>query len=108
MLNKKYRLNRAQINIIYKKGRGRNFDILGVKFLENRVSHPRFAIVIPKKVVKLATGRNRLRRVMFDEISALIKDQKFAQTRDYIIRLYRDEPDTKNLRTKMGEIARDV
>lgn len=108
MLAKKYRLNRAQINTIYKKGRGKNFEISGVKYLDNQVDYARFAIVIPKKAVKLAVSRNRLRRVMFDEINALIKDQKFAKNRDYIIRLYRDVPDEKKLRTQIGEIACDV
>ena len=54
MLAKKYRLSRRQINLIYKRGRGRNFGLLGMKFVENRCLFPRFAVAIPLAVMKKA------------------------------------------------------
>jgi len=107
LLSKKFRLNRRQIDFIYQRGRSRNFGLLGVKFLANRLTFARFAVVIPQKVVKEAVKRNRLRRGIFDEIGRTLKE---IQTRniDLIIRLYRPPEDEKILRTKIREVLRSV
>lgn len=90
MLSKKYRLTRKQINLIYKRGRGQRLGEIGVKFIENNQEHSRYSVIIPKAVVKKVTQRNRLRRVIFDEL------QKIApkKNRDVIIRVFKvsDEP----------------
>lgn len=109
MLAKKYRLNRAEINLIYKKGSGKNFGAMGIKFLANSQVFPRFAIVIPGVVIKKAIARNRYRRVMYDEIGRILKSKDgFRQNNDYIIRLYKVTADEKILRKTIREIAKSV
>lgn len=106
MLQKKYRLNRNEINVIYKKGQGRNFGDFGLKFLENRAACPRFAVVVPQKVVKYAVERNRLRRVIFDELAKVVASPQTI-SRDYIIRLYKPI-DEKLLRQEINKVFKNV
>ena len=107
MLAKKFRLNRRQINLIYKKGKGQKFGILGLKSLAVNLSFSRFAIVVPLAVLKKATDRNRLRRVAFSEIGQILKD-KAIQNKDYIIRFYQAPNDEKELRQIIQKVLQDV
>lgn len=107
MLSKKYRLTRRQINLIYKKGKGQKFEILGLKSLAVNLPFPRFAIVVPLAVLKKATDRNRLRRVVFTEIDQVLKN-KGIQNKDYIIRFYKAPADEKVLRQIIQKVFQDV
>jgi len=98
MLSKKFRLTRSQINLLYKKGRSKNFGFLGLKFLPNGLPLSRFAVVIPQAVVKKVVQRNRLRRLIFEEIGTLS-----PAGLDYLVRLYHLPPDEKTLRQKVQE-----
>lgn len=84
MLSKKYRLNRRQVQQVLKKGRGQNFGGIGVKSLPNNLSYSRYAVVVPKVVSKKATERNRLRRIVYEDIYS----KKNAGC-DFIIRIYK-------------------
>lgn len=107
MLSKKYRLARREINLIYKKGRSQNFNQIKVKFLDRPGQiFPRFALVVPQKVLKKAAARNRLRRVVFSEIEQILKNKKI-QPRDYLIRFYA-APDEKTLRQIIQKVFRNV
>ena len=101
MISKKFRLNRAQIQNIYKKGKGQNFGFLGVKRVSNNQSFSRFAVVVPKAIIKLASDRNRLRRVMFEELA-----QNEIAGKDFIVRLFKAPRDEKILRAKVKEILK--
>lgn len=107
MLAKKYRLTRRQINLIYKKGKGQKFGILGIKSLATDLLFPRFAVVVPVAVLKKATERNRLRRVVFAEIGQILK-RRTIQNKDYIIRFYQSPVDEKTLRQIVEKVFQDV
>lgn len=108
MLAKKYRLNKRQIGLIYKKGKRQNFGFVGVKFSSNGLLHPRFAIVIPKSVVKKVVERNRLRRVISSEIEKILKEGEISLRADIIIRLFNPAQDEKSLRGKINEVLKNV
>jgi len=89
MLAKKYRLTRKQVNILYRKGKSNNFGNFSVKSYPNNLEYPRFSVVIPKSLEKKVTVRNRLRRIIFDELAKVLK----GKTNDYLIRLFKIEPE---------------
>lgn len=107
MLPKKYRLNRRQINLIYKKGQSKKFGHIGVKFLTNNLTFPRFAVVVPLSAAKKAVARHRLRRIIFDELQKLLEN-KNIQNKDYIMRVFQTPIDEKILRPIVRGIFQNV
>ena len=103
MLAKKFRLNRKQINLIYKRGRGKRLGEMGIKFLVNNESFSRYSVIIPKAVIKKVTERNRLRRIIFDELSRL----KSNQNADIILRVFRVS-DEAALRKNTRDIIKSI
>lgn len=82
--------------LLYRRGSNINFGSLGLKTLSNNLPACRFAVVIPKKVVKSIVRRNRLRRVIFDEIGK--NEPKTKPGRDIIVRLFKEPDSEKTLR----------
>ena len=103
MLSKKFRLNRKQIGLIHKKGRRFNFGGIGVKYLPNRLEFSRFAVNVPVKVSKKATERNRLRRIVYDEIGMA----KPTGAVDCLIGIYRKD-DEVAVRQKIKKICANL
>ncbi len=111
MLSKKYRLSRSQIKVLVKRGKGYKLGIIGVKVFPNQQSYSRFACVISKSVAKKAVQRNRLKRVIFDELKkekaggpARITKQSVAGGKDYLIKLYRFPENEEILRKKIKSL----
>jgi len=75
MLNKKYRLTTNQFARAFKnakKFRAGNFTFL---VANRKFPNPKFAVVVGKKISKLAVARNRLRRQLYERIREhLIKE----------------------------------
>ena len=71
MLAKQYRLTRKQIGLIHKKGRRFSMGKIGIKYTPNQQEHARYAINISTSVYKNATDRNRLRRIVYEEVGKL-------------------------------------
>ncbi len=84
MLAKKYRLSRGQIGLIYKKGKKKSFGKLSVRYLGNRVGFTRFGISVSAKVYNKATARNRLCRIIYDELAK----SKFIVNRDMLLTVF--------------------
>ncbi|MFH1183341.1 MAG: ribonuclease P protein component [Candidatus Moraniibacteriota bacterium] len=64
MLPKQYRLNRADFDIVYKKGRrvrGKNFGLIYL-VSDDKNEPSKIGIVVSKKVLKNAVDRNKLKR----------------------------------------------
>ena len=69
MLAKKYRFHsRGGVRFTYQKGKTIRTPKLSLVFNENSRNHQRFAVVISKKVIKSAVGRNRVRRRVYEAI----------------------------------------
>lgn len=63
----------GSLRYVYKNGRAIRTHFLTVKYAKNsRRHHSRFAVVISKKVIKSAVGRNRVRRRVYEILRAQI------------------------------------
>ena len=93
MLQKKYRFHsRGGIRYTYQKGKTLRTPSLSLVFAPNSHKHQRFAVVVSKKVLKSAVGRNRIRRRVFEAIR--LELPKFKKPQDSIFVVF--NPDIKN------------
>ncbi|MBR5389240.1 ribonuclease P protein component [Candidatus Saccharibacteria bacterium] len=95
MLVKEYRFHsRGGVKSVYRSGKTIRRPDLSLIFCDNSRGKTRFAVVVSKKVIKSAVGRNRIRRRIY-EIIRLNLD-KFKKPRDYIFVIYskavKDQP----------------
>lgn len=69
MLNKKYRFHsRGGVRYTYQKGKTIRTPKLSLVHNNNERGYQRFAVVVSKKVLKSAVGRNRIRRRVYEAI----------------------------------------
>jgi len=70
MLSYKYRFHgHGSLRYVYKNGQAIRTHFLTLKYTANpHRKHPRFAVVVSKKVLKSAVGRNRIRRRIYEAI----------------------------------------
>ena len=87
MLNQKYRFHsRGGVHYVYQKGKTIRRPKASLVFCDNTRGFTRFAVVISKKVIKSAVGRNRCRRRVYEAIRRNFAD--IPMKRDYIFVLY--------------------
>lgn len=69
MLSQKYRFHsRGGVNYVYQKGHSLRTQSLTLIHTPNKRGYRRFAVVVSKKVLKSAVGRNRIRRRLYEAI----------------------------------------
>lgn len=69
MLSQKYRFHsRGGVNHTYQKGKTIRTPVLSLIFAPNTRHHQRFGVVVSKKILKSAVGRNRIRRRLYEAI----------------------------------------
>ncbi len=69
MLSQKYRFHsRGGVNYVYQKGSSIRASNLTLVHTPNKRGFRRFAVVVSKKVLKSAVGRNRIRRRVYEAI----------------------------------------
>ena len=69
MLAKKYRFHsRGGVRYVYQKGKTIRTPSLSLVSMPNARGYQRFAVVVSKKVLKSAVGRNRIRRRIYEAI----------------------------------------
>ncbi len=57
----------GSLRYVYTNGKAVRSQLFTVKFVANsRRRHPRFSVVVSKKVIKSAVGRNRIRRRLYE------------------------------------------
>lgn len=57
----------GSLRYVYAKGKAARSQLFTVKYIQNtRRKHPRFSVVVSKKVIKSAVGRNRIRRRLYE------------------------------------------
>ena len=63
------------LRYVYANGKAIRTQLLTIKYVPNtHRTHPRFSIVVSKKVLKSAVGRNRIRRRLYEYLRPQIKD----------------------------------
>ena len=66
MLNRRYRFHsRGGVRYVYQKGKTIRKPKASLVFAENSRGFTRVAVVVSKKVMKSAVGRNRIRRRIY-------------------------------------------
>lgn len=69
MISQKYRFHsRGGVHYVYQKGKTIRTPILSLVYAPNSRQQQRFGVVISKKVLKSAVGRNRVRRRVYEAI----------------------------------------
>ena len=87
MLNKKYRFHsRGGVKYTYKHGKTVRAPKLSLVFNDNPRKYTRFAVVVSKKVLKTAVGRNLIRRRVYEAVRLNFASVK--KNRDYIFVVY--------------------
>ena len=87
MLNSKYRFHsRGGVRYVYRAGKTIRRPDLSLVYCDNSRGHTRFAVVVSKKVLKSAVGRNRIRRRLYEAIR--LNFSVFKQPRDYVFVVY--------------------
>ena len=69
MLNSKFRFHsRGGVRYVYSKGKTIRTPRLSLVYMPNERGYTRFAVVVSKKVSRLAVDRNRIRRRVYEAI----------------------------------------
>jgi ribonuclease P protein component len=72
------------LRYVYANGKAVRSQLFTVKYAPNtRRTHPRFSIVVSKKVIKSAVGRNRIRRRLYEYVRLNIDN--LASVHDIVI-----------------------
>jgi ribonuclease P protein component len=84
MLPKTLRLKRdADFSRVYRRGRKGHSKSFVVTVLQNNLTHPRFACVVPKTISKRAVVRNKIRRLVHEVLVLELKNQPKLATLPY-------------------------
>jgi len=107
MLSKKYRFHsRGGVRYVYKNGKTVRQAKMSLVFAENTRGFTRIAVVVSKKVIKTAVGRNRIRRRIYE---ALRKNFEYVPKKmDYVFVVFsRDilRMPAKELEKLLGELV---
>ena len=86
MLNKKYRFHsRGGVRFTYQHGKTIRTPKLSLVYNKNERGFQRFAVVVSKKVLKSAVGRNRIRRRVYEAIRLELENFKTPQDSIFVI-----------------------
>ena len=91
---------------MYQKGKTVRSPRMSLVFMKNTRGYTRFAVVVSKKVLKSAVGRNRIRRRVYEVIRLNIKS--IPKGMDYLFVVYSKELKElpmKELEETMGELV---
>jgi ribonuclease P protein component len=72
MFKKIYRLNTSEFKEVFTLGNTTHTPLFLIKTKKNNLTHPRFAIVVSKKISKKAVERNYLKRRFMYKIKDMI------------------------------------
>jgi ribonuclease P protein component len=72
------------LRYVYSKGKAVRSQLFTVKYVPNtHRKHPRFSVVVSKKVIKSAVGRNRIRRRLYEYVR--LNMDRLASVHDVVI-----------------------
>ena len=102
MFSKKYRIKAAEIDQIFKENlKSDNSELFFVKKKTTTAENDRFAILVPKKVCKLAVKRHKNKRKVIQLIKEVREEKKVefradVDTYDFIFTLKKDLSDVSD------------
>ena len=68
-LKNTFRISDPDIQNVFKKGKKLTANILVVFFIPNKLAFSRFAVIVPNKAAKTIVKRNRIKRILWAQIS---------------------------------------
>lgn len=72
------------LRYVYSNGKAVRSQLFTVKYVSNsHRTHPRFSVVVSKKVIKSAVGRNRIRRRLYEYLR--VNTEKLNSVYDIVI-----------------------
>ena len=87
MLARDYRLPGFRVKQLLSAPVVKRSQGLTIKAAVNDLTHPRFAVVVPKKVARGAVERNRMKRQMMASIQANITDYELGKDYLFLIKI---------------------
>lgn len=86
MLSRRYRFHsRGGVRYTYKKGKTIRSPQLSLVHAVNSRGRQRFAVVVSKKVLKTAVGRNRIRRRLYEAIRLELPNYQAKQDCIFVV-----------------------
>lgn len=86
MLSQKYRFHsRGGVRYVYQKGKTIRTPLLSLVYTSNTRHHQRFGVVVSKKVLKSAVGRNRIRRRVYEAIRLELPEFTYHQDCIFVV-----------------------
>ncbi|MDO4219784.1 MAG: ribonuclease P protein component [Candidatus Saccharibacteria bacterium] len=110
MIAKKFRFHsRGGVRYTYQNGKTIRGSKISLVFADNTRNHQRYAVVVSKKILKSAVGRNRIRRRMYEAIRAELP--KIQKPVDCIFIVYSKDildSDFKEIRTLVHNLLQEA
>ena len=110
MLNKKYRFHfRGGVRYVYQKGKTVRTPKMSLVFAENSRGFTRVAVVISKKVIKSAVGRNRVRRRVYEALR--VNFEYLPPKTDYVFVIFSKDVATmpfSDLEKALGDLVAEA
>ena len=107
MLSKKYRFHsRGGVRYVYQKGKTIRKSKMSLVFVGNTRKFTRIAVVVSKKVIKSAVGRNRVRRRIYEALRRNI--EYIPKEMDYVFVVFSSDVATMpfcELEKMLGELV---
>jgi ribonuclease P protein component len=104
MIPQKFRLKKADIEWVLKKGNQITVDLFIAKFLPAQAiqATPRFAVIVSSKISGKAVERNRLKRKIYEAIRQSALNQKSLPFKIVLI------PKKRALKSEYSEISKGI
>ena len=103
MISKTYRFHsRGGVKYTYKHGKTIRSPKMSLVYNDNPRGYTRVAVVVSKKVLKTAVGRNRIRRRIYEAIR--LNFDSFPKSRDYVFVIY----DVSVKKLKFAELSKII
>ncbi|HEU0266146.1 MAG TPA: ribonuclease P protein component [Candidatus Saccharimonadaceae bacterium] len=82
----------GSLRFVYKNGQAVRSRLITIKHTTNpRRKHSRFAVVVSKKVLKSAVGRNRIRRRIYEIVRAELPHLSPGRAHDIVLLVFSSE-----------------
>ena len=112
MISKKNRFHgRGSLDYLYRKGRSVRCEGVTLRYMDSKRGDYRLAVVVSKKVSKLAVVRNRIRRRVYETVRLLRAEDENSWHKDLMIVVFDENlstmsvPKTKALISQIFEKA---
>lgn len=109
MLSKKYRFHsRGGVKWVYQHGKTIRSQKISLVFVPNGRGFTRIAVVVSKKVIKTAVGRNRIRRRVYEALRCNF--DLIPKEMDYVFVVYSKDIlniSFKNLEETLGKLVEE-